>query len=117
MAKTTAGRKLRRKQGARVGLLRSLATDLFRNEKITTTFAKAKECSRLANHLIAVAKRADLNARRMVARDIHDHEILTKVFDVLAQRYATRTGAATQIFRLNPRQGDNAEMALIKLIA
>ena len=117
MAKTAAGRKLGRKPGARTSLLRQLTVELFRNEQIKTTIAKAKECSRMANHLIAVAKRGDLNARRSVARDIHDSNVQQKLFDVLATRYANRDGGATRLFRLPTRQGDNAAMALLRLIA
>src|SRR5437016_3247981 len=118
MAKTTAGRKLSRRGGARTQLLRFLTSELLRHEQIQTTAAKAKETSRLANHIIAVAKRGDLNARRAVARDIHDSEVQKKLFDVLVQRYASRpAGAYTRIFKLAARQGDNAEMALLKLIA
>lgn len=117
MSATAAGRKLGRKGGARTGLLRNLTIQLFRHERLTTTFPKAKECARMADHLIAVAKKGDLNARRSVARDIHDKEVLTKLFDVLAQRYTSRTGGCTQVYRLNPRQGDNAPMAIVKLVA
>jgi large subunit ribosomal protein L17 len=117
MAKTAAGRKLRRPSGHRRALLRSLATDLLRYEQIQTTVAKAKECSRITNHLIAVAKKDDLNARRAVARDIQDREVFKKLFDVLIGRYKDRTGGCTRIFKIGNRQGDNSEMALIKLIA
>lgn len=115
--KTGAGRKLGRRGGARTQMLRSLATELIRHEQITTTISKAKECSRLANHMIAVAKHNDLNARRKVVRDIQDREAVKKLFDVLIHRYNARTGGCTRIFRLERRQGDNAEMALVKLIA
>lgn len=117
MAKTTAGRKLSRKGGFRTNLLRNLATNLIRHEQITTTVAKAKECARFTNHLIAVAKKDDLNARRAIQRDIQDREVHKKLFDVLVQRYNNRVGGCTRIFRLQARQGDNAQMALIKLIA
>ena len=117
MAHTAAGRKLGRKTGFRTSLLRSLATDLIRYEKIQTTFPKAKECSRFTERLISTAKRGDLNARRAVARDIKDGDAMKKLFDVLAQRYADRNGGFTQVFRVQARQGDNAAMAVIKLIA
>ena len=117
MAKTTAGRKLGRRGGFRTALLRSLATDLIRYEQLQTTFPKAKECSRFAEKLITKAKRGDLNARRAVARDLHDADATKKLFDVLAPRYAKRAGGYTKVFRLQNRQGDNAQMALIKLIA
>jgi large subunit ribosomal protein L17 len=117
MAKTGAGRKLQRKQGERRQLLRGMATELIRYEQITTTVAKAKECSRVTNHLISVAKRNDLNARREVSRHIHDAAVMKKLFDVIIQRYSTRVGGFTKFYRLNNRQGDNAEMAIVKLIA
>ncbi len=117
MAKTGAGRKLGRKTGFRFAMLRSLTTDLIRYEQIQTTFPKAKECSRMAERLISTAKVANINTRRTVAKDIHDIEVTKKLFDVLAKRYATRVGGYTRVFRLQNRQGDNAQMALIKLIA
>jgi len=117
MSQTMAGRKLGRKRGARTQLLRNLTTELIRHEQIKTTVPKAKECCRLANHLISVAKKDNLNARRAVARDIQDRDAYKKLFDVLVQRYSSRTGGFTRIFRLNTRQGDNAELALIKLIS
>lgn len=117
MAKTAAGRKLGRKTGFRFSLLRSLSTDLIRYEQIKTTFPKAKECSRMTEHLISIAKRGDMNARRQVAKDIRDGEVTQKLFEVLAPRYSSRAGGFTRVFRLQSRQGDNAPMALIKLIA
>jgi len=117
MSQTGPGRKLRRKTGSRVALLRGLATALIRHEQIRTTFPKGKECARLADHLISVSKIGDLSARRLVARDIHDPEVLAKLFDVLATRYKSREGGYTQVFKIEPRQGDNAPMALVKLIA
>src|SRR5258706_10779349 len=98
MAKTGAGRKLNRKGGFRTSLLRGLVTELIRHEQIKTTEAKAKECSRLANHLISVAKKDDLIARRTVAKDIHDTEVFDKIFTTLVPRYSSRPGAFTRIF-------------------
>jgi large subunit ribosomal protein L17 len=117
MALTGAGRKLGRKTGFRFQMLRSLSTDLIRYEQIQTTVAKAKETSRFTSKLISAAKKGDLNARKAVARDLHDHEVVTKLFDVLAPRYSSRNGGYTRLFRLAARQGDNAQMALLKLIA
>ncbi len=117
MAKTAAGRKLGRKTGFRFSLLRSLAHDLFKYEQIQTTYPKAKECSRFAEKLITTAKKGDINARRAVAKDIKDQDVTKKLFDVLAPRYAARNGGYTRVLKLQSRQGDNAQMALIKLIA
>lgn len=117
MAKTAAGRKLGRKGGFRTAMLRSLATDLLRYEQIQTTYPKARETSRFAEKLISKAKKGDINARRAVARDLSDVAVTKKLFDVIAPRYAARAGGYTRVFKLANRQGDNASMALIKLIA
>ena len=117
MAKTGAGRKLGRKTGFRFSLLRNLTTDLIRYEQIQTTYPKAKECSRMTERLISAAKKGDMNARRVVAKDLHDPDVTKKLFEVLSPRYATRNGGFTRVFKLQNRQGDNAPMALIKLIA
>jgi large subunit ribosomal protein L17 len=117
MAGTTAGRRLGRKEGFRNSLLRSLASELIRHEKIKTTFPKAKECSRFTERLISIAKKGDRNAWRSVIKDVRDPEIRKKLFDILAPRYSSRVGGYTRVFKLQARQGDNAQMALIKLVA
>ena len=106
-----------RKSGFRRQLLRGLASQLIQHEKVKTTFPKAKECARFTERLITKAKRDDLNARRAVARDIRDREVQRKLFDVLIKRYTSRVGGYTKVFRMPPRQGDNADMAVIKLIS
>jgi large subunit ribosomal protein L17 len=115
--KTHAGRKLSRPTGARHALLRSLATSLFRHEQITTTYAKAREVARYAEGLVAVAKRKDLAAHREVGSAIRDREVRRKLHDVLVARYESRPGGCTRVFRLAPRAGDGAEMAVVKLVS
>src|SRR5688572_5065883 len=79
---------------------------------------KAKELRPYAEKLITLAKRDDgqLHARRQVAADIRDGEVVKKLFDTLGQRFATRPGGYTRILRLGPRKGDGAEMAIVELI-
>jgi large subunit ribosomal protein L17 len=117
MGKTGMGRKLNRRTGFRMQLLRGLTTELIRHEQIQTTLAKAKECARFTDRLVHVAKKGDLNAHKAVAKHIKDRAVTKKLFEVLAQRYSSRVGGVTRIFKLQARQGDNASMALIKLIA
>lgn len=111
-----AGRKLGRTTSHRWALLRNMATSLFRNERITTTTAKAKELRPFAEKIITLAKRETLHARRQVLRHIKDREVVTKLFDTLGARYATRPGGYTRIIRTGFRRGDNAELAVIELI-
>jgi len=99
-----------------VALLRNLTTQLFANEKIRTTLAKAKELRPFAERLVTISKRGTLHARRQVMRHIHDQTVVSKLFDTLSARYDQRPGGYTRIIKLGPRRGDNAEMALIELV-
>ncbi|HRY29837.1 MAG TPA: 50S ribosomal protein L17 [Elusimicrobiota bacterium] len=114
--KTHAGRKLSRPTGARMSLLRNMAASLFRHEQMRTTYPKAREVSRFAEHVLAVAKTKTLTAYRQVGADIPDKEVRRKIFDVLVPRYQTRPGGCTRIHRLGRRLSDGAEVAVIKLI-
>jgi large subunit ribosomal protein L17 len=109
-------RKLGRTSGHRRALLRSLATSLFRHERVRTTLPKAKELRPFAERLITLARRDDLHARRLVARDVADRDVVKKLFDTLGPRFSTRPGGYTRTMKLGPRQGDGAEMALIELV-
>jgi len=118
MRHRVAHRKLGRTTPHRKALLRNLATALFERERIRTTLAKAKEVRPFAEKLITLARREDnrLHARRLAARDIHDPQVVKKLFDSIGARFATRPGGYTRILRLGPRRGDGAEMAFIELV-
>jgi len=116
MKHRVAGRKLGRTSMHRTALLRNLSTELFRHERIRTTLMKAKELRPFAERLITLSKRETLHARRLVLRDIHDRDVVAKMFDTISSRFAARPGGYTRIVKLGPRRGDSAEMALIELI-
>jgi len=111
-------RKLGRITPHRIALLRNLATALFERERIRTTLIKAKELRPYAEKLITLAKREGdrPHAKRLVAKDIRDPKVITKLFDSLGARYASRPGGYTRILRLGPRRGDGAEMAILELL-
>jgi large subunit ribosomal protein L17 len=110
------GRQLSRTASHRRATLRSLATSLFRHERIRTTVAKAKELRPFAERLITLARRGDLHARRMAARHIADPEVLRKLFQTIGPRFATRPGGYTRILRIEDKRNDGAEMAIIELV-
>jgi len=110
------GRKLSRTAAHRKALMRNLTTALFERERIETTLAKAKETRRVAERLITYAKRGDLHSRRLVARDIHDAEVVKKLFETIAPWYATRPGGYTRVLRTRARLGDAGEMAVLELV-
>jgi large subunit ribosomal protein L17 len=109
-------RKLGRSSGHRRALLRNLATDLFRHERLKTTLPKARELRPFAEKLITLARRDDLHARRQVVRQISDKTVVKKLFDTLGPRFATRPGGYTRALKLGPRPGDGADMAIVELL-
>ena len=125
MRHRVAHRKLGRVSEHRIALLRNQAKDLLRHERISTTVAKAKELRPFVERLITVAKRgiaegADttraLHARRLVARDLSDRAIVSKLFTSIAPRFADRAGGYTRVLRFGRRQGDDAPLAQIELV-
>lgn len=110
------GRKLNRTSAHRQAMFRNLATSLFRHERIETTDAKAKELRGFAERLITLAKRGDLHARRLAHRKIRDDEVLKKLFDDIAPRYASRPGGYTRVTKVRIRRGDAATMSIIELV-
>ncbi|MGH9750696.1 MAG: 50S ribosomal protein L17 [Candidatus Polarisedimenticolia bacterium] len=109
-------RKLGRTSSHRRALLRGLATDLFRHERLRTTLPKAKELRPFAERLITLARRDDLHSRRLVLRQIADQDVVKKLFDTLAPRFATRPGGYTRTLKLGSRRGDGADMAIVELV-
>jgi large subunit ribosomal protein L17 len=106
-------------------MLRNQATALLRHEHLETTVPKAKELRPFVEHLITIAKRGladgaanarELNARRLVMVDLQDREVVTKLFDHLAPRFAERQGGYTRLLRLGFRRGDSAEVAQVELV-
>ena len=109
-------RKLGRTSAHRKAMLRNLVTDLLREGRIETTLHRAKEARREAEKMITLGKKNTLASRRAALAYITKEAVVTKVFVELAPLYAERNGGYTQIFKLGPRRGDGAEMAIVKLI-
>ena len=114
----------RPKKGKRLGgspshqkaILSNMTQSLIWDEQITTTVAKAKLVRPYAEKIITKARKGDLHSRRQVLKDLGDLEVVTKLFDDVAPRYAERNGGYTRITKIGPRRGDNAEMAVIELV-
>jgi large subunit ribosomal protein L17 len=97
-------------------MMRNLAQELLWEGRITTTVTRAKLVRPLAERLISKARTGSIHARRQVLAEIENREVVTKLFDEVAPRYAGRPGGYTRIVRLGPRRGDGAEMAVIELV-
>jgi large subunit ribosomal protein L17 len=125
MRHRVAHRKLGRVTEHRISMLRNQATALLKYEHLTTTVPKAKELRPFVERLITVAKRGlaageangrVLNARRLVMEDLQDRDVVTKLFDTIAPRFAERPGGYTRLMRTGFRKGDSAELAMVELL-
>ncbi len=109
-------RKLGRASSHRQLMLRNLTTSLLANGRIETTETRAKETRKQAEKMITLAKRGDLHARRQALAYLTDETVVKALFDELAPKYAERNGGYTRMYKLGPRRGDAAPMAIIELV-
>jgi len=116
MRHKVAGRRLSRTSAHREAMMDNMVISLLRHERIKTTVPKAKEARKLADKVITLSKKGSVHARRLAGKTVHDREVLSKLFDTLAERYQSRPGGYTRIIRVGRRQGDAAEMALLELV-
>ena len=124
MRHQVAGYKLGRSKGARIALRRNLIKQFFTHERITTTRAEAEAIRGDAERMITVARRSadaeeigKVNARRLVASQLGGgNDVIKKLFDDIAPRFASRNGGYTRMLKLGPRQGDAADMVLLELV-
>jgi len=110
------GFKLGRLTQHRWAMFRNLLVGLFRHERIETTEAKAKAVRGLADHVVTLAKRENLHARRQVLSLVPDNEVVGRIFDTIAARFSDRQGGYTRIIKAGYRRGDAAPMVLLELV-
>ncbi len=110
------GRKFSRDSGHRQAMFSNMAASLIRHEQIVTTLPKAKDLRRVVEKYITLAKRGDLNSRRIAASRLRDEDMVKKLFDVLAERYKDRNGGYTRVLKAGYRYGDSAPRAVIELV-
>jgi large subunit ribosomal protein L17 len=116
MRHRVAGKKLSRSPAHRKALFRNLVTELLDHEIVRTTEAKAKELRRWGDRMITLGKHGTLHARRQAASVVRSADVVRKLFDDLAGRYATRPGGYTRVIKLGPRIGDAAQLAVVELV-
>ena len=116
MRHRVGGRKLGRTSSHRSAMFRNMAAALIKHEQITTTLPKAKELRPYVEKLITLAKKGGLSNRRLAHSRLLDDAQLTKLFDVLAARYADRNGGYTRIIKAGIRASDAAAMAVIEFV-
>jgi large subunit ribosomal protein L17 len=110
------GRRFSRDPGHRQAMFSNMAASLVRHEQIVTTLAKAKDLKRVMDKYITLAKRGDLNSRRLAASRMRDEAMVKKLFDTLGPRYKDRAGGYTRVIKAGYRYGDSAPIAVIELV-
>jgi large subunit ribosomal protein L17 len=111
-----SGVKLNRTSSHKNAMFRNMVTSLFKYDRIQTTDAKAKELRRWADHIITLAKRGDLHARRQALSIVREKAVVHKVFEEAPKRFASVSGGYTRIIKIGRRPGDAAPVSLIELI-
>jgi large subunit ribosomal protein L17 len=109
-------RKLNRTSSHRLAMLRNMSNSLIEHEVIKTTLPKAKELRKAVEPLITLGKKPSLANRRLAFNRLRDRDSVTKLFEVLGPRYATRPGGYLRVLKFGFRVGDNAPMALVELL-
>jgi len=110
------GRRFSRDSAHRQAMFSNMAASLIRHEQIVTTLAKAKDLRRVMDKYITLAKRGDLNSRRLAASRMGDEAMVKKLFDTLAPRYKDRSGGYTRVLKAGYRYGDSAPVAVIEFV-
>jgi len=114
--KSKKNRKLNRTTEHRFAMMRNMSISLIENESVKTTLAKAKELVKFVSKIITKAKKGGLANRRRVLIDIKSPVAIGKLFGPLSERYKTRPGGYTRIYKLGRRHSDGSEMAVVKLV-
>ena len=110
------GRRFSRDSAHRQAMFSNMAASLIQHEQIVTTLPKAKDLKRVMDKYITLAKRGDLNSRRLAAARIGNEAMVKKLFDVLAPRYKDRSGGYTRVLKAGYRYGDAAPRGVIELV-
>jgi large subunit ribosomal protein L17 len=108
-------KKLSRPTDQRIALLRSLVRALFIYKKIETTDLRAKEARRMAEKLITLAKKGDLQSRRAALSVLPDKPVVAELFNEIAKKYEKKTSGFTRITKIKFRRGDAAQISLLEL--
>ena len=111
-----SGRKLNRSSSHRKAMFANLSVSLLRHEQIITTKPKAKELRSFTDKMVTLGKQGNLHARRRAMSFLQDGEIVSKLFNTLAERYRDRQGGYTRVLSSGFRYGDSAPMAVIELV-
>ena len=113
------------KKEHRIALVANLAASLIQHGRIRTTLAKAKAVRPFVEKVVTLAKKAavadnkakSLHFRRLALSRVRNEDSVRILFNEKVEEFAKRKGGYTRIYKLVPRIGDAAPMAIIELIS
>ena len=132
--------KLGRTGEHRNAMLANLVCSLIKHKRVETTLAKAKAARSVAEKILTLGKKGTVHARRMVAAKLRqqprshfkgtktvkgktirdewrqNEDVIRILFEDLAPLFKERTGGYTRIVKLNQRQGDAAQVAILEWV-
>jgi len=108
--------KLGRQFEHRNAMLANLVCSLIKHNRVTTTLAKAKAARSVAEKMVTLGKSGTLHDRRLAVARLHQDEAARILFKDIAPNFKERNGGYTRIIRLNQRQGDAAQRAIIEWV-
>jgi len=132
--------KLGRQFEHRNAMLANMVCSLIKHRRVTTTLAKAKAVRSVAEKMVTLGKSGTLHDRRLVAARLRqqprslfkgtpkrkgataratwreNEDVVHILFDQIAPNFKERQGGYTRIIRLNQRQGDAAQRAILEWV-
>ena len=108
--------KLGRTSEHRNAMLANLVCSLIKHKRVTTTVAKAKAARSVAEKMVTLGKSGTIHDRRLAVSRLHQEDAVKILFAEIAPAQKERRGGYTRIIRLNQRQGDAAERAILEWV-
>lgn len=108
--------KLGRTGEHRNAMLANLVCSLIKHKRVTTTLAKAKAARSVADKMVTLGKSGTLADRRLAAARLHQEDVVKILFNEIAPANKERHGGYTRIIKLNQRQGDASQEAILEWV-
>src|SRR2546429_5651098 len=108
--------KLGRTGQHRNAMLANLVCSLIKHKRVTTSLAKAKAARSVAEKMVTLGKRGTLDTRGLAVARLHQEDAVKILFTEIAPAQKERRGGYTRIIRLNQRQGDASQKAILEWV-